>query len=145
MTASDGGADISIRPATTADVPDVLDLWRQAETHPSATDDAPGVDALIAWDRHALLIAEAASGVVGTVVAAFDGWRGNLYRLAVHPAWRRRGVARRLVEEGERALRERGARRITALVAHEQPGAREFWAAVGYERDPHTERSVKSV
>lgn len=145
MSASEGGTEISIRPATTADVSDVLDLWSQAEAQPSATDDVAGVDALIARDGHALLIAEGPSGMVGTLIAAFDGWRGNLYRLAVHPAWRRRGVARRLVEEGERRLRERGARRITALVAHEQDGACEFWVAVGYERDPHTDRSVKSL
>ncbi len=31
----------------------------------------------------------------------WDGWRGNMYRLAVDPQHRRLGLARRLVEEGE--------------------------------------------
>lgn len=144
MSVADRSADIRTRPGTTDDIPDVLDVWRRAETHGSATDDAGSANALIEWDCRALLIAEDATGVIGTLIAVFDGWRGNMYRLAVLPSRRRRGVARRLVEEGERILREQGAHRITALVAHEQTGAQEFWAVVGYERDPHTERSVKT-
>jgi ribosomal protein S18 acetylase RimI-like enzyme len=38
-----------------------------------------------------LILAEAVDDLVGTLLGTFDGWRGNIYRLVVHPAWRRQG------------------------------------------------------
>jgi ribosomal protein S18 acetylase RimI-like enzyme len=54
--------------------------------------------------------------MIGSIIGTFDGWRGNIYRLAVHPDFRRHGVARALVAEVEKKLAEQGAKRITALV-----------------------------
>jgi ribosomal protein S18 acetylase RimI-like enzyme len=123
----------------------VLEVWRRGDTAPSATDDQHSVSRLLAFDSEALLVAEAKGEVIGTVVATFDGWRANLYRLVVVPEHRRRGVARALVEEAERRLRARGARRFSALVLQEQAGAAGFWEAMAYERDPRTTRFTKTA
>lgn len=98
-------------------------------------DDIPAVLALWAAGRsgHASLI------------AASDGWRGNMYRLTVDPARRRRGLARALVREGERRLRESGTARITALVAHDDTAARDFWTSVGYGDDRAIGRFVRNA
>jgi ribosomal protein S18 acetylase RimI-like enzyme len=77
--------------------------------------------------------------IVGSVIGGWDGWRGNIYRLAVTPAYRRRGIARRLVAEISSALFAKGAERLSALVEHEHPWAIDFWQSLrdlGYERDP---------
>ena len=52
-----------------------------------------------------LLVAEEGGEVVGVLIAAWDGWRGGMYRLAVRPERRRRGIGRLLVEAGEAHLR----------------------------------------
>lgn len=41
----------------------------------------------------AVMVATAGEHVIGAVVAGFDGWRGNMYRLTVHEHYRRLGVA----------------------------------------------------
>ncbi|MGO9498921.1 MAG: GNAT family N-acetyltransferase [Solirubrobacteraceae bacterium] len=46
--------------------------------------------------------------LVGALIAGWDGWRGNMYRLAVGPDHRRRGVARRSLDAGEEHLRGSG-------------------------------------
>ena len=78
---------IDIRPAASDDTPAVLAFWRDVAA-PTTTDDAHGIAALLARDPGALLVAESSGRIVGTVIAAWDGWRGNMYRLAVDPRWR---------------------------------------------------------
>jgi len=68
----------------------------------------------------ALLVAELDGRVVGALVAAWDGWRGDMYRLAMLPEHRRAGIGRSLVEAGHERLRGKGARRISGLVADDE-------------------------
>lgn len=137
---------ITVRAATNDDIPAVLALWSEATVEPSATDDADGVVALLATDPASLLLAVEADGtIIGTVIASWDGWRGAMYRLAVLPASRRQGIARRLVEDGERRLRAKGARRFHLIVLSEEAPAQAFWAAVGYEQQEGRLRYVKTL
>ena len=82
---------------------------------------------------------------MGALIAGWDGWRGNMYRLAVHPDHRRRGVGRRLLDAGEEHLRGLGARRVTALVAHGDEVAGAFWDSAGYPVDPVIGRRVRNL
>ena len=79
------------------EVPSVLLLWAEAAAAPGGTDDESALSALLDRDQAVLLGAEVDGRLVGTLIAAWDGWRGNLYRLAVHPDHRRRGIAEELV------------------------------------------------
>jgi ribosomal protein S18 acetylase RimI-like enzyme len=74
-----------------------------------------------------LIVAEPDGRIIGSLIAAFDGWRGNMYRLAVHPEYQRRGIARCLVDEAHEWLRGQGCRRITALVEGDHDYATSFW------------------
>jgi ribosomal protein S18 acetylase RimI-like enzyme len=92
-----------------------------------------------------LLIATIDNQIVGSVIGGWDGWRGNIYRLAVTPEFRRIGIARRLVAEISRELFAKGATRLSALVEHEHQWAIDFWdsaRALGYERDPKFARYI---
>jgi ribosomal protein S18 acetylase RimI-like enzyme len=136
---------VLIRPATHDDIARVLDCWHRAEAAQSTTDDPDSLGRLLDRDAESLLLAVLDGEVVGTLVVGWDGWRGAMYRLAVLPEWRRRGVARELVSEGERRLRELGARRIGAVVISEHDPAVEFWRALGYERNDRVDRFVKTL
>jgi ribosomal protein S18 acetylase RimI-like enzyme len=68
-----------------------------------------------------------------------------MYRLAVLPEYRRRGIARRLVDAGHDRLRAKGARRVTALVDDGEADAAELWLAVGYGPDRPLSRFVTNL
>ena len=135
---------IAVREATSADVDAVLAVWARARSAIAATVDTPqAVERAIGVG--ALLVAEADGAIVGTLIAADDGWRGNMYRLAVLPEHRRTGIARRLVDQGEALLRARGINRITALVGREEEDAGALWRAVGYAYDERVVRYVRDL
>jgi ribosomal protein S18 acetylase RimI-like enzyme len=50
----------------------------------------------------------------------------------VHPAQRRRGIARRLVAELERRLRQLGCPRVNLLVMPDNTAGLRFWQELGY-------------
>lgn len=137
---------MDLRPARPAETSAILALWGTARSAAAVTEDTPeSVALLLARDPEGLLVAEDDGAVVGAIVAGWDGWRGNLYRLAVAPGHRRRGIGRALVAEAHAVLRSRGARRVTALAAGDEADVLAFWAACGYARDDQMVRFVVNL
>ena len=135
MDLSKGTDTFFIRECRPEEAEALLTLWETAGTSPSVTDTVADIQLTID-SLASVLVAEADQRIVGSLIATFDGWRGNMYRIAVHPDYRRRGIGRTLVEEGERRLTKLGAKRITALVEEKYPWAIAFWSSVGYEIEP---------
>lgn len=140
------GEKITVRRCRHDDVSAVLELWVLARSeHASTPDHREDVERLVDGSPAALLVAEDAERVVGVVIAAWDGWRGNIYRLAVDEAARRQGVGLRLTQAAEDYLRGCGVRRVTALVAYDDEAAGSFWDAAGYPQDADIGRRVRDI
>ena len=136
---------VEIREATIADVPAVIDFWSRAAGPSALVDHAEDVERLLETRSATLLLAVDGGHVLGTIIAGWDGWRGNLYRLAVEPERRKQGMATRLVAEAEAALAARGCPRVTALVHLELGDAAPFWSKVGYQHDTEVGRFVRNL
>ena len=136
---------VHVRQATASEAGGVLRVWVESDAEPTITDDEAALRALLDHAPGALLIAVEADCIVGTLIVGWDGWRGGFYRLAVLPHRRREGIAQRLVNEGERQLVALGARRLAVFAVTGDPGAVEFWKAVGYEPQTDRQRLVKNV
>jgi ribosomal protein S18 acetylase RimI-like enzyme len=147
----DYAADLSaqetqVRTSQAADLPKVLTLWEEARSeHASIPDRIEDLRGLIEDSPAALLVAEREGEIVGALIAAWDGWRGNMYRLAVREDCRRRGIGMLLTRAGEEYLHSRGARRVTALVALDDADAGGFWDAAGYPQDEEIGRRVRNI
>ena len=111
------------------DLPGVAAVWRAA-----GRDGLPEEElrATLAHGPGLMLVAEVDGGVVGVVLGTFDGRRGWVHRLAVHPAHRRAGLASALVGELEQRFRDRGAPRVNLLVMPDNADGLAFWQRLGY-------------
>ncbi|WP_406433155.1 GNAT family N-acetyltransferase [Streptomyces sp. NBC_00631] len=137
--------DLHIRAAGPDDLDAVLAFWRTAAEGTSISDDRGGVDRLLATDPEALLLADLDGELVGTVIAGFDGWRCHLYRLAVHPQRRRRGIGSALLAAAEERFVRLGGRRVDAMVLVRNETAHHAWRAAGYQTQEQWRRWVKPL
>jgi ribosomal protein S18 acetylase RimI-like enzyme len=116
----------TLRSAQLEDLAAVLTLWRES-AEPSSTDDAAAVTVLLEHEPDALILAESSGQIVGSVIAAWDGWRGTIYRLAVAPSHRRTGLGTRLLQAAVQRISAQGARRLQATVIETDARAMGFW------------------
>jgi ribosomal protein S18 acetylase RimI-like enzyme len=138
-------SELRIRAAVPGDLDAVLAFWRTAAEGTSISDDRDGVERLLARDPEALVLAEGAGELVGTVIAGFDGWRCHLYRLAVHPGHRRRGIGSALLAAAEERFVRLGGRRGDAMVLTRNETAHHAWRAAGYTPQEQWRRWVKPL
>ncbi|WP_084397466.1 GNAT family acetyltransferase [Henriciella aquimarina] len=125
-----------LRPALLADGPAVVALWQAcglvADYNPPMADFERALTSQVST----ILVAEQAGKIVGAVMAGDDGHRGWIYYLAVSPALRKRGIARRLLTEVEAWADARGVRKIQLMVRPSNSEIQEFYEQTGYGETP---------
>jgi len=124
-----------IRPYRTSDEAAVVALWERCELTRPWNDPQADIARKVAVEPDLLLVGDVDGRVVATVMAGYEGHRGWINYLAVHPEHRGRGHGRAIMEEAERLLRARGCPKINLQVREDNTAAIGFYAAVGYRRD----------
>lgn len=135
-----------LRYANSGDAKAVLDFWSiAAEDAHRPPDSIAAVERLIHRDGSSLILAIDDGGIVGTVIAGFDGWRCHIYRLAVHPDRRRSGLGKLLVNAAELRFSQLQGTRADAMVLDDNDLGGGMWAALGYTLQPEWSRWVKPL
>jgi ribosomal-protein-alanine N-acetyltransferase len=80
------------------------------------------------------LLADADGELAGFCIAQFEENTGYVVTLDVAPAWRRRGIARLLMEEVEARVRAAGGIGMALHVHTGNVGAMQFYEGLGYGR-----------
>lgn len=71
-------------------------------------------------------------GVVGVILAGHDGRRGYIYHTSVHPDYRKRGIATKLVNTVMKALEGCGINKVALVVFARNQGGNAFWERTGF-------------
>lgn len=115
----------------------VIALWETVFGYETAHNTpALAIDKKLAVNDSLFFVALAGDEVVGTVLAGYDGHRGWLYSVAVHPAHRRRGLGARLVHHAENALTGRGCMKINLQIVSTNESVKNFYEGLGYSTEP---------
>jgi ribosomal protein S18 acetylase RimI-like enzyme len=78
-------------------------------------------------------VGEVEKRIIGTVLAGYDGHRGWLYSVAVHPDHRRDGFGTSLVQYAESALGNLGCLKVNLQVRSTNEAVASFYRKLGYE------------
>lgn len=122
-----------IRPLRADDSEAVRQLWASTEglggVGPGDTPESLG--RFVERNPGLSLVAVDAGRIVAAVLCGHDGRRGTIYRLAVAPAHRRRGLATALVTRCLSGLRSESVVKCHAFVLTDNDAAGRFWTAIG--------------
>jgi ribosomal protein S18 acetylase RimI-like enzyme len=124
---------VETRSYTSTDHDAVVALWTEVfADDPPWNAPAAVIRRKLTVQPELFLVATHDGAVIGTVLGGYDGVRGWIHHLAVHPSARRTGVATRLMAHVERALAALGCPKINLQVRATNAGATAVYRRLGY-------------
>jgi len=130
-----GGIFVKIRRLVPEDYQKMIELWEEAGLpyRPKGRDSKESIEKQMKESPDFFIGVFDGERLIGTVIASFDGRKGWINRLAVHPEYRRRGIGQLLIKEAEAVLKERGAWVICALIERENKPSLNLFEKCGYK------------
>jgi ribosomal protein S18 acetylase RimI-like enzyme len=111
----------------------VIQLWQTVFGYEDAHN-APelAIDKKLAVADGLFFVALVDGTVAGTVMAGYDGHRGWLYSVAVHPTQRQQGLGAALIRFAEDALTKRGCLKINLQIRGGNERVAAFYESLGF-------------
>lgn len=122
-----------IRTFLDADIEDIISLWEVCDlTRPWNN---PEIDIFrkAARKDDLFLVAIKDEQPIATLMGGYDGHRGWINYLAVHPHYQRNGVATALIQQLEKRLIALGCPKLQLLIRKDNIDVSSFYAQLGYD------------
>jgi ribosomal protein S18 acetylase RimI-like enzyme len=125
---------MKIRKLTISDYEAMTKLWANARLsfRPKGRDSKEAIAAQMRAGPQFFLGAYEGKLLIGTAILSCDLRRGWINRLAVDPDYRHRNIAKTLIAESERILRNAGVKIFCALIDDGNVASRELFKKCGY-------------
>ena len=112
----------------------VTQLWDICGLIRSWNDPNKDLDRKQRLGKDLFLILELENDIIGTVMGGYDGHRGVMNYLAIHPGFRGNGFGKLLVKEVEKRLVEKGCPKVNLLVRSDNAEVGSFYESINYEK-----------
>ena len=131
----DAAETVTARPFEEEDREALIDLWATCDLLRPWNDPRRDIDRKLHHDSAGLMVLESNKRIVGAVMVGYDGHRGWINYLAVHPDLRRQGHGARLVAAAESYLGELGCPKVNLQIRSSNNEVVDFYARLGYSVD----------
>ncbi len=126
---------LRIRPYGREDEREVIALWIACGLVVPQNNPRRDIERKLRVRPEWFLVGEHAGRIVATCMVGYEGHRGWINYLAVHPDCQRQGYARQIMAEAERLLREAGCPKINLQIRATNTGVIAFYKSIGYRID----------
>lgn len=115
------------------DFNDLYRLWKEAGLNlADFKKEKQEFEMMIKLNPYSNFVAIEGEKVIGTVFGIFNGRRGWIYHLAVHPNFQKKGIGSLLLKQTEEALKKIGATRVCLWVNRLNLKVLTFYEKYGY-------------
>ena len=127
---------MAIRKLCIDDYDALIELWNDAQLpyKPKGRDRRTNIDRELKNPTAIFLVAEKDDKLIGSIFGTHDGRKGWINRLAVAPAYRKQGLATKLLKEVENRIFDMGIGIIACLVEEWNAWSIQFFEKEGYKR-----------
>jgi ribosomal protein S18 acetylase RimI-like enzyme len=126
---------LKIRPFVLSDEKAVVKLWTDCGLVVPWNNPHRDIKRKLKVQSEFFLVGCFGDHIIATVMFGYDGHRGWINYLAVHPQHQRKGIARRMMDEAESNLRAIGCPKINLQVRSTNAGVIEFYKTIGFKID----------
>lgn len=133
MTGFEMSEEILIRPCRMADFERLRQIWELSGISLGASDTPDELERLRLQNEDTCLVAVVDREIQGCVMGGFDGRRGLVHHLAVHPDSRGKGIGKKLMEELDLKFREKGVVKYSFWIEADNLKAVGFYQHLGYD------------
>ncbi len=125
---------MDIRKMIIDDYDEVYNLWMSCEGMGlnNLDDSRNGIDMFLKRNPDTCFVAENGNKIVGVIMVGNDGRRGYIYHTAVHPQYRKQGIASKLVHTALKALKQCGINKVALVVFDKNENGNQFWEKQGF-------------
>ncbi|MBL9132438.1 MAG: GNAT family acetyltransferase [Verrucomicrobiaceae bacterium] len=127
---------LTIRPFQSADEDAVIALWSACGLVVPQNNPKRDIARKLRVNPEWFLIGEFEGRIVATCMAGYEGHRGWINYLAVHPEHQRKGFARQLMQHAETLLCTAGCPKINLQVRSTNAAVIAFYQSIGFSVDP---------
>ncbi len=124
---------INIRLFRQTDTDTVVKLWQVCGLTRPWNNPQLDIERKCALNDNGFLVMEEDGGIIGSVMFGYDGHRGNVYYLAVHPDCQGQQLGRQLMTYVEKQLTAQGCPKINLMVRSDNKQVLVFYQSLGYE------------
>lgn len=126
---------MQIRAYQASDHDRVIELWRACDLVRPVNNPSCDIARKLQVRPELFIVGIVDAQVVASVMAGYEGHRGWINYLAVHPQYQRRGLGRRIMEAAEGLLKEAGCPKINLQVRTSNAAVIAFYKSLGYAVD----------
>ena len=126
---------IEIRPYQESDEVSVVQIWTDCELVAPWNDPHRDCQRKLKVQSEMFLVGCINGQIVSTVMIGYEGHRGWINYLAVHPDYQGAGIGKRMMEEAEIILGKSGCPKINLQVRSTNLNVIEFYKKIGYKTD----------
>ncbi|MFW9827185.1 MAG: GNAT family N-acetyltransferase [Candidatus Thorarchaeota archaeon] len=112
---------------------EVIQIWRKAGISVGSTDTKEEIERMMHQNPNLFLIGKKDNKVIGVVMGGFDGRRGYVHHLAVHPDFQKKGYGKILIENLINKFSKMKVHKLHLFVEKYNKDVVDFYRNLGWE------------
>jgi len=127
--------EFSIRKFEIIDENDVIALWKLCNLVVPQNNPKKDIEEKMNFQPELFFVGEFQNNIIASIMIGYDGHRGWLYYLAVHPDFQRRGFGTQLIDFARDCLSTLGCQKINVQIRTSNASVASFYKRVGFFED----------